>query len=71
MVSVRILVNRDGEVEQACGKGQRLLRHAAEDAARQWILLVPELNGKKIPYSETTIEFYFVLDAPLTQTGHK
>jgi TonB family protein len=67
-VSVRVLVNRNGEVEQACGMGQPLLRQAAEDAARQWVLRVPKLNGTRIPYLETTLEFNFVLDTAPAQT---
>lgn len=61
-IPVRVLINRNGEVERACGSGQRLLRESAEAAARQWIFLTPQLNGQKISYVEETIVFDFVLD---------
>ena len=62
MISVRVLINGDGQVERACGTGHPLLSEAAERAALQWIFKTPELNGKKIPYIEQTIAFRFVLD---------
>jgi TonB family protein len=61
-VSVRVLINRNGEVEQACGMGNPLLRGAAEEAALQWLFRTPELNGVRIPYIEQTLIFDFVLD---------
>jgi len=64
-ILVRVLINRNGEVERACGSGERLLRHAAEDAALQWIFRTPELNGEKIAYIEQTLVFDFVLDRPV------
>jgi TonB family protein len=66
-ISVRVLINGNGEAERACGKGQPLLRNAAEDAARQWRFRTPELNGKRIPYVEETLVFDFVLDVPPTK----
>ena len=61
-VAVRILINRDGVVEQACGDGPALLRAAAESAARQWRFGVPRLNGEAVPYIEERLRFDFVLD---------
>jgi TonB family protein len=61
-VSVRVLINRNGEVEQACGMGNPLIRGAAEEAALQWLFRTPELNGVRIPYIEQTLIFDFVLD---------
>jgi TonB family protein len=63
-ISVRVLINRDGKVEQACGNGNPALRDAAERAALQWIFRTPELNGEKVPYVQATLYFNFVLNPP-------
>lgn len=69
-VSVRVLVNRKGEVERVCGTGQRLLRSAAEDASLQWLFRTPELNGQKVAYVEATLIFDFVLDKSSGSPSH-
>jgi TonB family protein len=61
-ISVRVLINGNGEVEQACGDGHPLLRSAAENAALQWTFRTPKLNGENIPYIQETLVFDFVLD---------
>lgn len=59
-VSVRILVNSEGKVDQVCGiGGHPILREAAESAAAQWRFRVPELNGKRLPYVEGNLNFDF------------
>lgn len=69
-VSVRVLINGKGEVEQACGTGHPLLRNAAEEAALQWLFGTPKLNGKRVPYIEETLMFDFVLDRSPTCGAH-
>jgi hypothetical protein len=61
-ISVRVLINGNGEVEQACGDGHPLLRGAAEDAALQWVFRTPKINGDSIAYLEETLVFNFVLE---------
>lgn len=63
-ISVRVLIDGEGHVEQACGDGYPILREAAESAAFQWIFHPPKLNGEKIPYVQETLQFNFVLDGP-------
>ena len=65
-ISVRVLINKSGEVDQACGTGPPLLRDAAESAALQWIFRTPELNGEKTPYLQENLVFDFVLDESAT-----
>ena len=60
-VSVRILIDQNSDVVQACGTGPAVLRQAAEDAALQWKFRVPRLNGEPLPYSEADLTFNFVL----------
>ena len=60
-ISVRVLVNGYGRVEQACGDGNQILRVAAEDAALKWIFRPPRLNGEVIPYIQERLDFNFVL----------
>lgn len=69
-IFVRVLINSNGEVEQACGDGHPLLRNAAENAALQWVFRTPELNGEKLPYIDETLAFKFVLGEPLGRTSH-
>jgi hypothetical protein len=63
-IPVRVLINKNGEAEQVCGFGPRLLRQAAEDAALQFRFRVPEINGERIPYTDAALVFNFVLDEP-------
>jgi TonB family protein len=61
-VTVRILVNSEGEVDQVCGTGSHeILREAAENAAAQWRFRVPKLNGWSLPYVEGNLTFEFRL----------
>jgi len=69
-ISVRVLINRNGEVERACGNGHPLLRNAAEEAALQWLFRIPELNGNRIPYVEETLVFDFTLGGSPTPGAH-
>jgi TonB family protein len=64
-VLVHVLINLQGEVEQACGTGHPLLTRAAEDAALGWKFRTPLLNGRKFPvYIHEFLSFDFVLDEP-------
>jgi TonB family protein len=69
-ITVRVLIDRKGEVERTCGTGQRLLRSAAEDAALQWLFRTPALNGQKVMYVEETLVFDFVLDKSSGSISH-
>jgi outer membrane biosynthesis protein TonB len=60
MVAVRVLINAEGKVIQACATGPRILRAAAEQAALGWLFGKSELNGKPI-CTEDRLEFKFVL----------
>lgn len=60
-VNVRILINAQGNVEQACGDGDERLRRAAENAAKNWKFNVPKINGVSLPYVEEVLRFNFVL----------
>ena len=62
-VKVRLLIDGDGHVVQACADGPRLLRDGAEGAALQWVFRPTELNGMKVPYTEGVVVFDFILDA--------
>ncbi len=64
--SVKVLVNGEGQVEQACGEGPRYLREAAEKAALQWIFRPAQMNGNAIPHLEHVIYFKFVLDGKVS-----
>lgn len=61
-ISVRVLIDGNGNVVQACGDGHPILRDAAERAALQWIFRPPKLNDDKIRAIEETLHFNFVLD---------
>jgi TonB family protein len=69
-ISVRVLINGNGEVEQACGNGHPLLCNAAEEAALRWVFRTPKLNGEKIPYVQETLVFDFVLDGSSGSRAH-
>ncbi|WP_321473593.1 energy transducer TonB [uncultured Paludibaculum sp.] len=64
LVTVLLLINAKGSVEQACATGgPGELRKPAEAAARQWKFRPVELNGQPVPYVAGAISFKFVLDA--------
>jgi TonB family protein len=63
-VAVRVLIDRNGEVEQACGTGPALLRDAAERAALGWLFRPPRLNGEPFPYIQEVLVFKFVPEEP-------
>ena len=61
-VLVKILINKCGDVEQACGEGPHLLVRAAEEAALQWKFRTPTFNGAfKLSYIQEILTFEFVL----------
>jgi len=61
-ISVKILVNRDGDVIKACAlNGDELLRRAAEDAALKWKFKRNVIAGRE-SFVVTGIAFNFVLD---------
>jgi TonB family protein len=60
-ISVKILVDRDGNVAKACAfNGDEVLRRAAEEAALQWKFKRDVVVGKQ-SYVEAGISFNFVL----------
>ncbi len=60
-ISVKILVDRDGNVAKACAlNGDEVLRRAAEEAALQWKFKRDVVAGKQ-SYVEAGISFDFVL----------
>ena len=59
-VAVRVLIDRNGQVERACGIGPALLQDAAEKAALQWLFRPPRLNGEPFPYIQEVLIFKFV-----------
>jgi TonB family protein len=61
-ISVKILVNRDGDVVKACAfNGDEILRRAAEEAALKWKFKRNVVAGRQ-SFVETGISFNFVLD---------
>lgn len=61
-ISVKILVDRDGNVVKACAfNGDEILQHVAEEAALQWKFKRDVVAGKQ-SYVEAGISFNFVLD---------
>ena len=66
-----MLINGNGQVEQACGNGHPLLRNAAEDAALQWVFLAAMLNGEVVPFIQRTLTFEFVLDRSSDHGAHQ
>lgn len=60
-IVVRILIDRNGDVEQACGTGDPMLRKAAEDAAFGWKFRTPRLKSEALPYLQEALTFNFVL----------
>jgi hypothetical protein len=46
-VDVKTLINSDGDVIQACGRGPKLLIPAAEKAALEWKFRTPTLTTDK------------------------
>lgn len=59
LVDVTIIVDHNGDVVEACGTGDPVLRNAGEAAARQWKFNVPALNGEKLPYVREFLRFNF------------
>jgi TonB family protein len=61
-VLVRVLVNKNGDVERVCSIGDPLLAVAAESAALQWRFRRPTFNGRKdlLGYIKETLVFDFV-----------
>ena len=61
-ISVKILVDRDGNVVKACAfNGDAILRQAAEDAALKWKFKRKVVAGRE-SFVEAGISFNFVLD---------
>jgi outer membrane biosynthesis protein TonB len=61
-ISVKILVDRDGNVVKACAlNGEDILRRSAEDAALKWKFNRKVATGRK-SFVEAGISFNFVLD---------
>jgi TonB family protein len=61
-ISVKILVNRDGDVVKACAlNGDEVLRRAAEEAALKWKFKRKVAAGRE-SFVEAGISFNFVLD---------
>jgi len=69
-VNVRVLVNRNGDVEKVCAiNGDEKLKTVSEDAALQW-KFKPNFglsNPGHNSYREDVIAFRFVLDRPQKQ----
>jgi len=61
-ISVKILINRDGDVVKACAlNGDEFLRRAAEGAALKWKFKRNVVAGRK-SFVQAGISFNFVLD---------
>jgi TonB family protein len=61
-ISVKILVNREGDVVKACAlNGDQVLRRAAEEAASKWKFKRKVVAGRE-SFVEAGISFNFVLD---------
>jgi len=65
-VDVKTLINSDGDLIQACGRGPKLLIPAAENAALKWKFRTPTLTTDegliKFPYIEEFLSFEFVVE---------
>ena len=65
-VDVKTLINSDGDLIQACGRGPKLLIPAAENAALKWKFRTPTLTTDKglikFPYIEEILSFEFVVE---------